>query len=84
MEKIINYLDDDKYMTYSEDSKGISMELDKDELLIKGSKSDLIELANYILNVALSTNNNEHLHLDDLTLIDEKSIIKKLIIEKDE
>ena len=33
---------------------GISIRLDDDDLVIKGSKMDLIELSEYIKNVALS------------------------------
>lgn len=61
----------------------IKIILEDKELLIKGDKDDLIELANYIKKVALSNYNSDHLHLDELTLIDEKSIIKNLIIEKE-
>ena len=61
---------------------GISIRLDDDDLVIKGSKMDLIELSEYIKNVALSNNKNDHLHLDELTLIKEDSPIKNLIIEK--
>lgn len=55
-----------------------------DELLIKGNKSDLLELSDYIKKVALSDNNQDHIHLDDLTIINNNSNIKNLIIEKDD
>ena len=55
-----------------------------DELLIKGNKSDLLELSDYIKKVALSDNNQDHIHLDDLTIINNNSDIKNLIIEKDD
>ena len=55
-----------------------------DELLIKGNKLDLLELSDYIKKVALSDNNQDHIHLDELTIVNNNSDIKKLIIEKDD
>jgi len=52
------------------------------EIIIKGDKSSLLELSNYIKNIALSQNEKNHIHLDDLTIIDKKSKLN-LIIEKD-
>ena len=62
---------------------GISISLIDDEIIIKGSKQDLIELSDYIKRVALSENKNDHLHLDKLSLIDNDSDISNLIIEKE-
>ena len=64
-------------------SNGININYDNNDLVIKGTKYDLIELANYIINVAISNNDKDHLHLDDLTIINEESNIKNLIIEKE-
>ena len=64
-------------------SNGININYDNNDLVIKGTKYDLIELANYIVNVAISNNDKDHLHLDDLTIINEESNIKNLIIEKE-
>lgn len=64
---------------------GIKINLYNDEIVIKGNKEDLMELANYIKMVATSNNNNkDHLHLDEMTLLDSNSSIKSLIIEKDD
>ena len=52
------------------------------EVLITGNKEDLLEFAEYINKVANSENEKDHLHLDDLTLIDSNSEVKNLIIEK--
>ncbi len=65
-------------------SNGIKLSLQNDELVIKGNESDLIELADYIVKIALSNQKQDHLHLDELTLIHHESTIKNLIIEKDE
>ena len=52
------------------------------EVQITGNKETLLELAEYITNVANSNNEKDHLHLDDLTIIDSNSNIKEIIIEK--
>ena len=52
------------------------------EVLITGNKEELLEFAEYINKVANSENEKDHLHLDDLTLIDSNSEVKNLIIEK--
>lgn len=62
---------------------GISIESYNDEMVIKGKQLDLLELANYIIAIALSNNNRDHIHLDDLTLLSKDSNIKELIIEKE-
>ena len=66
----------------SEDSNGLIIKNDSNTLQIKGSSKDLIELADLLVNVALSKNKNEHIHIDDLTLINEDSHYKEIIIEK--
>ena len=63
-------------------SNGLEVNYISNELNIKGSQSDLLELADYIISLALSDNNEEHIHLDDLTLISDDSEIKEIIIEK--
>jgi len=56
----------------------------KNELLIRGKKEDLLELSDYIKEVATSENKSDHIHLDELTIISSDSKIKELIIEKEE
>ena len=63
---------------------GLFISNENDEIVIKGNKEDLIELSDYIKKVALSNNSKDHLHLDDLTIIDNDSNIKNLIIEKED
>ncbi len=79
---IKNYLKENKY-NLKENQEGININYDKNEVLIKGSELDLIELADYIISVALSESKKDHIHLDDLTLINKNSEIKELIIEKE-
>ena len=61
---------------------GLRIKLDREDLVIKGSSNDLLELANYLINMALSNIKGNHLHIDDLTLLSSSSEIKSLIIEK--
>ena len=63
-------------------SNGISINSYENELVIKGSKLDLIELADYIVSVAVSDNNSDHIHIDNLSLLNNESNIKDLVIEK--
>ena len=64
-------------------NNGLIIKNNNNEVLIKGNKSDLEELANYIIKVANSNQKKDHLHLDDLTIISTDSSIKNLIIEKE-
>ena len=61
---------------------GINITTSDNEVVIKGNKEDLLELANYITDIANSDSDNDHIHLDDLTIFDKNSNIKELIIEK--
>ena len=79
---IKNYLKENSYDLNDKNSVGIIITKNKNEIVIKGSRIDLVELADYILDVALSESNNDHIHIDDLTLINKNSNIKNLIIEK--
>lgn len=67
----------------SDDSKGLIIKNDSKTIQIIGSSRDLIELADHLVNVAISKNKNEHIHIDDLTLINKESDYKEIIIEKD-
>ena len=55
---------------------------DNKELIIKGTREDFIELSDLLVSLAISKNNNNHFHIDELTLIDDNSSIKEIIIEK--
>lgn len=54
---------------------------DNKELIIKGTREDFIELSDLLVSLAISKNNNNHFHIDELTLIDDNSSIKEIIIE---
>lgn len=77
IKEIIKDTENDK-----ETMTGIELENNNNEIIIKGDKNSLLELADYIISVSLSNNSNDHVHLDELTIINEKSNIKNLIIEK--
>ena len=80
---IKNYLKENSYDLNDKNSVGIIITKNKNEIVIKGSRIDLVELADYILDVALSESNNDHIHIDDLTLINKNSnIIKRLYLVK--
>ena len=61
---------------------GLRIKLDGEDLVIKGSSNDLLELANYLINIALSNVKGNYLHIDDLTLLSSSSEIKSMIIGK--
>lgn len=54
---------------------------DNKELIIKGTREDFIELSDLLVSLAISKNNNNHFHIDELTLIDDNSSIKEIIVE---
>lgn len=64
-------------------SNGLKISFENDELLIKGNKDDLKELSDYILDIVSSKEENDHIHLDERTIMDELSDIKNIIIEKE-
>ena len=67
----------------NQDNNGIEVKFHDKEIIIKGNQSDLLELSNYIKKIADEKGNN-HIHLDELTLLSTNSNIKELIIEKEE
>ena len=80
-ELLLNYLED-KNITISKECSGIQIESQNDEIVISGKQIDLLELASYLISIALSNQDQDHIHLDDLSLISEGSQIRSLILEK--
>ena len=78
---INNYLQDNGYNLSSKDSSDIKVSINNNEVTITGSKNNLIELADYIVSLALSNNEKDHIHIDDLTLLSSDSV--ELIVEKE-
>ena len=54
---------------------------DNKELIIKGTREDFIELSDLLVSLAISKNNDNHFHIDELTFIDDNSSIKEIIVE---
>ena len=54
---------------------------DNKELIIKGTREDFIELSDLLVSLAISKNNDNHFHIDELTLINDNSSIKEIIVE---
>ena len=79
---LFKILKDNNYEIENSNSNGLNISFNDNEVAIKGDKTYLIELANYIVNIALSDNEKDHIHIDELTLIDKDSEIKNIIIEK--
>lgn len=80
---VMNYLKDNNYNLEDNNLSGIKVEVTFDNITIRGSKLDLIDLADLIVSVALSEYKNDHVHVDDLTLISEESKINEIVIEKE-
>jgi len=57
----------------------ISLEVVNDGIIIAGNRLELIELADYILDVALADFDGYHSHLDDIYFFDKAD--KQLIVE---
>lgn len=80
---VMNYLKDNNYNLEDDNLSGIKVEATLDNITIRGSKLDLIDLADLIVSVALSEYKSDHVHVDDLTLISEESKINEIVIEKE-
>ena len=75
--KITEYFNENDLFKSSK-SDGLIVKNENNILTIKGNPKDLAELADLLVNVAI---NKSHIHIDDLTLLNEKSEIKEIIIE---
>ena len=64
-------------------TNGIIIIKNNKEITIKGSKEDLNDLVNIIQKLISSNQNKDHIHIDELTLINNNSPIKELVIEKE-
>ena len=80
MDRIIyNYLKEKNMLDKNaQDNTTISLEITDNDVIIKGGRIELIELADYILNIALGSFNGCHIHLDQHYFFDEAE--KELIV----
>ena len=67
----------------SNQNDGIQIGIDQNEIIIKGSSKDLVELADILVSVAASKEKREHIHLTIDTVVKNDSEIKNIIIEKE-
>lgn len=60
---------------------GLSLRLEKGQLLLSGTAGDLIDLADLLVALALSgVPQGQHWHIDNLSLMDDASAIPELIL----
>ena len=79
---IEDYLKNNNYSLSPNPDTGLKLSLNSNELVIRGNDRTLIEFADYIVSIAISNKKNDHLHLDNLTLVDDNSEIQSIVIEK--
>ena len=65
----------------SNSQNGLIIKNETNSVVIKGGSRDLVELADILLSVAKQ--DNAHIHIDNLTLINKESEILEIIIEKE-
>ena len=77
---VLNHLQESGTLTLENgDITTYSIKVSDSNIVISGNKLGLILLADYIVDIALSTFNGSHIHLDELYFFDEMD--KELIIE---
>lgn len=62
---------------------GLIIQKDANTLYIKGSSRDLIGLADLLTNLALEKHAGVHIHIDESSLLNKKSIFSEIVIEKE-
>ncbi len=79
--KITEYFE--KNNLFSNDIReGLKVKAISDSLSLTGNSRDLIELADLLVSIALDKTKRTHLHIDELTLLNNDSDFKEIIIEK--
>ena len=62
---------------------GLKINMENGQLIFSGGPSDLIDMADLLVALALSgENHGQHWHIDQLSLIAENSPIDELILER--
>ena len=62
---------------------GLIIQKDDNTLYIKGSSRDLIGLADLLTNLALEKHTGVHIHIDESSFLNKKSIFSEIVIEKE-
>ena len=78
--KITKYFLDNNLFNNNE-SNGLLLKIEANNLIIEGNSRDLVELADILVSIS-KNKDNTHIHLDELSLISNNSDIKEIIIEK--
>ena len=71
-----------KWMKWFFEKTRIEINYIGNEIIIKGNQLNLIKFENYVVDLALSKNNEDHINIYDLTLTKTDLKIDNLIIEK--
>ena len=79
--KITDYFEE-KNLFENTASEGLKVKIESKTLLITGDSRDLTEFADLLVNVAKNKEEN-HIHIDNLTLLDKTSDVNEIIIEKE-
>ena len=63
---------------------GLLVKKNSNSLVITGDSTDLQELNGLISTLIESNNKNNHIHIDDLTILNNDSDFNEIIIEKND
>ena len=80
--KITEYFEKNNLFSKNQTTKGLKIKEESNSLLISGNSRDLVQLADLLVNVALAKEKNSHLHIDNLTILDDDSDYQEIILEK--
>ncbi|MBR3162389.1 MAG: hypothetical protein IKF19_06640 [Bacilli bacterium] len=80
--KITEYFEKKNLFSKNQTTKGLKIKEESNSLLISGNSRDLVQLADLLVNVALAKEKTSHLHIDNLTILDDDSDYHEIILEK--
>ena len=67
------------------ENTGLHISVENNRLFLCGCPSDLIDLADLLVSLALSgSNRGQHWHIDNMTLVSECSSIAEIILQRDD
>ncbi|MCL2400901.1 MAG: hypothetical protein FWC91_14315 [Defluviitaleaceae bacterium] len=71
-----NFIKDEDIIAYNE------VKVEADEVIIKGNKLGLIQLADYLVQIAISDRDKQHVHLDGDNYFDKSNCEMIIVKEK--
>lgn len=71
-----NLIQDEDVIAYNE------VNIEEKEVIIKGNKLGLIQLADYFVQIAISDMDKQHIHLDDVNYFDKANCEMIIVKEK--